>query len=185
MKEHAKLYIEYDRNRHADGEDRVADLLLSAATGAKTLFTDLYAIGDDVDRATPNVHIDPSTPSAGSLLPRVLKIKPIDAYVCVEVKTANDLKELWKKFIYSSPKMYRVSDCHRLAKDFSLPPYLTEELQSGPIGDFATLLDGGPCVFRDYFDEVGLEVLCRWDFEDNVRELVAKHLRHAPITAIY
>jgi hypothetical protein len=135
MKEHAKLYIEYDRNRHADGEDRVADLLLSAATGAKTLFTDLYAIGDDVDRATPNVHIDPSTPSAGSLLPRVLKIKPIDAYVCVEVKTANDLKELWKKFIYSSPKMYRVSDCHRLAKDFSLPPYLTEELQSGPIGD--------------------------------------------------
>lgn len=174
---HVKFYLDYDRNNEINGQRKAASLLLSSAASVGPLYMDFYAIADEAKADTQNRYVECITPTAKpGVLGRIFNVKSINAYVCAQITTVEQITELWKTFIYSSPKMYRLSESARDAKEFALTGDLIESFQQVPIEDLSELLELSPCIFRDFHDDTGFEVLCRKNFENRIRDLVSTQI---------
>jgi hypothetical protein len=131
-------------------------LALSESTGS--LYIDMYIASEDIDSLPAGtVYFDPPTPPRKSLLNKLLPISAISLYVCVEIKIFADMIEIWGKFAYSSPRLYRILSSDLANKNVALKSPYVESFQWLPLGNFASLLGENICIFRDLHDEIGVE----------------------------
>lgn len=167
--------IEYDRNKSKKCESHLANLLISAASSS--LCVDFYATTGEAKLLLPNCHID-HLPSAQShsKLSKLLSIEPISTYVCTQVTTADELKTIWGRYSYSSPKMYRVSESAQTVEEAALRGELVDSFQWIPLDKLFGMLDSHICILRDLHDDIGLEVLCRDNFKARLNYLVGIYL---------
>jgi len=172
---YAHLFINYDRNMSDEMESKMARFLLSSCSDTEYLYIDLYATEEDASCITEPRYVQSPTRREK---PRILAniFKPISAYVCAPAADSHQLTELWKRFMYSSPKIYRPAQSRAHVSDIALPQRFVENFQHVALEELSELLRHHLCVFRDFHDEVGLEALCRLSFEDKLKELATCHL---------
>lgn len=174
---YTRLFIEYDRNKGRAEESRMASFLLSACGDAGHLYVDLYATEEDAIAISQPKYIQgASTHARPRLFEKLFMIKPISFYVCVQVVDIVHLTAMWETFTYSSPKIYRPIQTTLCGSDSALPCHFLDNFQYLALADLSDLLQTHPCIFRDFHDEIGIEVICRDNFEDRLKDLATKYL---------
>ncbi len=177
MNAYKEFYVDYNRNSHKDGEQYTADMLLSAADDAGGLYVDFYAIPDEIAYLPPNHFVRSEIPAKSpGFFGKLLNYKTISAYVCVQVENSQQLRDIWKQYVYSSPKIYRIGKLIQPAQNAAFESTLIEKFEWAPLQELSSLLETNICLFRDFHDEIGLEVLCLESFEERVKHLISLYL---------
>lgn len=171
-------YIPFDRNANGQAEARMAEALYSAADHLNArLYVDFYAVPNEINKRELNQFVDIDlTKAKRNWVSRLLSFDKVSAYVCLEINSPDHLKDVWTDFVYSNPKMYRVSEVPT-ARNAALDSSLIEDFQYVPMQKLNRLLTNNICVFRDCHDEVGLEFICCKDVIGEVLLSIKRALR--------
>lgn len=154
----------YDKLHQKNSKKELALWLFETAQKYGCLYVDFYAIRYEREFVSLDFAEIPSEnqykeSEFWKKLKQFLTIGNMDNYICVKIGKPQEIEEIWEKFVYSTPKLYRVNTICETPQKTCLKDDYLESFQWLPIEQFAPLLNDNPIIFRDNPDEIAFDII--------------------------